>query len=276
VEEKSVAETVDLEAYFARIGYEGRREASLDSLRAIHALHPERIAFENLDPLLRRPVRLDAESIQQKLIRSGRGGYCYELNGLFARVLRAIGFEVTGLSARALLGHRPGSTPRTHMVLKVETQEGPYIADVGFGSRTLSAPLRLDDEGEQMTPHGLFRLVRAGHQLEEQTRIDGEWQSLYCFSLEEQTVQDYEVGNWYHSTHPDSPFTNRLMVSRFDGERRLALFNNQFAIHHPDGRTERRALASAVEIAELLEREFAITLPTPREELLAALARLIP
>jgi N-hydroxyarylamine O-acetyltransferase len=161
------------------------------------------------------------------------------------------------------------------MLLRVETEEGSYIADVGFGSRTLSAPLRLDQEGEQATPHGVFRLIQAGMQFEEQTRIDGEWKSLYRFSLEEQTAKDYEVTNWFHSTNPDSPFTNRLMVSRFDGARRLGLFDNQFSIHHADGTTDRRALRSAEDIAAMLETEFAIALPEPRDALLKMLTRMI-
>jgi N-hydroxyarylamine O-acetyltransferase len=270
-----VTELVDLDAYFARIGYSGPRTATLETLRAIHALHPLRIAFENLDPLLGRRVQIDLRSIQRKLIGAGRGGYCYEMNGLLAGVLRALGFPVAGLSARAIFGHQPATAPRTHMLLKIETSGGPHIADVGFGSRTLSAPLRLDDEGEQITPHGVFRLVRDGMHWVEQTRIQSEWTALYRFSLEEQTPQDYEVTNWYHSTNPQSPFTNRLMVSRFDGPCRLGLFGNQFAIHHGDGRTERRALSTAEDIAGVLQTQFAIVLPEPRQELLELLARMI-
>jgi N-hydroxyarylamine O-acetyltransferase len=273
-EEPSVTDDIDLDAYFARIGYSGAREPTLETLRAIHALHPAAIAFENLDPLLGRRVRIDMGSIQQKLIASERGGYCYEMNGLLAGVLRTLGFQMSGLSARAIFGHAPGSAPRTHMLLKVETEEGPHIADVGFGIRTLSAPLRLDSQDAQATPHGVFRLIRTGMHFEEQTRIEREWKALYRFSLEEQTATDYEVTNWYHSTHPDSPFTNRLMVSRFDGDRRLGLFDNQFSIHHSDGTTDKSALQSAEEIAGVLETGFAIALPEPREALLAVLARM--
>jgi N-hydroxyarylamine O-acetyltransferase len=268
-----VDDSIDLDAYFARIGYRGARVPTLGVLRAVHAAHADAIAFENLDPFMRVPVRIDSQSIQQKLIRAGRGGYCYELNGLMACVLRALGFEVTCLSARALFGHAPGSTPRTHMLLRVDTEEGPHIADAGFGSRTLSTPLRLETRIEQQTAHGLYRLMRTDPFWEEQALIDGEWKSLYRFTLEEQTPQDYEVCNWYHSTNPDSYFTTRLMVSRFDGERRLGLFNNQFSIHHPDGRTERRILSGADEIVSVLERDFRMVLPAPREALLAALTR---
>lgn len=268
-----MTQSIDLDGYFGRIGYTGAKEPTLATLRAIHVSHPQAIAFENLDPLMRTPVRIDAASIQEKLIRGGRGGYCYELNGLLAQVLRALGFQVSGLSARALFGHAPGSTPRTHMLLKVETEEGPHIADVGFGSRTLSAPLRLEERIEQQTPYGLYRLIRAGAYLEEQALIDGEWQSLYRFTLEEQSPQDYEVCNWYHSTNPTSYFTTKVMVSRFDGERRLGLFNDKFSIYHPGGRTERRILSGPAEIAAVLERDLRMALPTPRDALLAALGR---
>ena len=267
--------TIDLDAYFARIGYDGAREPTLAVLRAIHAAHPQAIAFENLDSLMRVPVRIDAEAIQRKLIHSGRGGYCYEVNGLLSRVMRALGFAVTGLSGRALLGHAPGTTPRTHMLLKVETEQGLHIADVGFGSRTLSAPLRLEEGAEQQTPHGLYRLLRVDSYWEEQALIEGVWKSLYRFTLEEQTPQDYDVCNWYHSTNPNSYFGKRLMVSRFDGERRLGLLNNQLSIHHPDGSTERRMLSGPDKIASVLERDFKIALPVPREALIATLGRLV-
>src|SRR4029453_5328189 len=102
-------ESIDLDAYFARIGYRGAREPTLAVLRAIHVAHPEAITFENLGPLMGVPLRIDVQSVQKKLIGAGRGGYCYELNGLLAGVLRALGFEVTRLSARALFGQAAGS-----------------------------------------------------------------------------------------------------------------------------------------------------------------------
>jgi len=128
-----MSETFDLDAYFARIGYVGPRTATLETLRAIQLLHPLAIAFENLNPL---PVRLDVESLQQKLIRSPRGGYCFEHNGVLLHALQALKFRVTGLAARVVWNQPDPSvmTPRSHMVLKVELEEGIYIADVGFGN----------------------------------------------------------------------------------------------------------------------------------------------
>src|SRR5262249_15632332 len=108
------------------------------------------------------------------------------------------------------------------------------------------------------------------------TRIDGEWQTIYRFSLEEQSRQDYEMANWYVSTHPESEFTVRLMAARLPPKKSLGLMNNQYSIHHVDGTTQKRTLNTAAEIATVLETDCAIALPTPRAELLEALARVIP
>ncbi len=267
-------ETIDIGAYFKRIGYAGSRAPTLETLSALHALHAAAISFENLDSLLKRRIHLDAASLQRKLVRDKRGGYCFEQNGLFAAALKSLGFDVTGLAARVYIKQTPGRIRRSHMVLLVKLPEGPYIADVGFGGWALSGPLRLDDEREQETPHGPYRLLRGSDDFEEQTKVDGEWTTLYRFTLEEQLPQDYEVCNWYCSTHPDSGFTTMLMVARLPPGKRLGLMNNRFSIHYPDGKTERRELKSADEIAAVLENDFAIALPGPREELLAALARL--
>jgi N-hydroxyarylamine O-acetyltransferase len=269
-----VAEPVDLDSYFQRIGYAGARVPTLDALRAIHELHPAAVAFENLDPLLGRRVHLNMTAVQAKLVRAGRGGYCFEQNGLLLSVLAGIGFHVTGLAARVLIGHAPGRTRRSHMLLKIDLPEGRFIADVGLGSWAMSAPLNLDMEAEQETPHGRFRIVRDGDFFDVQTMIGGERTALYRFSLEEQLPLDYEVSNWFCSTHPESKFTTDLMVARLPPGKRLGLLNRRFSIHHPDGRTERRELRGADEIADVLETEFGIALPTPREELLSALARL--
>jgi N-hydroxyarylamine O-acetyltransferase len=188
--------------------------------------------------------------------------------------LTSLGFDVTGLAARVYIKQTPGRIRRSHMLLLLKLPEGLYIADVGFGGWALSGPLRLDDEREQETPHGPYRLIRGSDDFAEQTIVDGEWTTLYRFTLEEQLPQDYEVCNWYCATHPESGFTTSLMVARLPPGKRLGLMNNRFSIHYPDGKTERRQLAGAKEIADVLENEFAISLPGPREELLAALARL--
>ena len=134
---------IDLDAYFHRVGYAGPRAATLEALRWLHARHAEAIPYENLDPLVGRPVRLDPASLERKLVRGGRGGYCFEQNLLFRHVLEALGFRVTGLAARVLWNAVEGVVPpRGHMVLRVELADGPYLADVGFGGQSLTGPLR--------------------------------------------------------------------------------------------------------------------------------------
>ncbi len=266
--------SIDLDAYFQRIGYAGARTPTLETLRAIQLRHTDTIAFENLNPLMRWPVRLDIESLQQKLVRDGRGGYCYEQNLLFSHVLKALGFQVTGLAARVLWNEPDAAiTPRSHMLLCVGLNEKPYIADVGFGILTPTGPLRLEPDIEQATPHEPFRLIRAGQEFVMQAKIRGDWKILYRFDLQEQLLPDYEVSNWYVSTHPDSIFVTGLMAARPATDCRYALRNNEFAAHHLNGNTERRVLTSAAEMRETLEKVFCITLPDV-PELDAALARL--
>jgi len=268
--------TIDLAAYFKRIGYTGPRTATLQTLKALHALHPAAIAFENLDPLRSVRIRLDPASVEKKLVGAGRGGYCFEQNGLFGLVLGALGFKVTGLAARVYVRTEPGKIRRSHMLLKVDLPEGAYIADVGFGAWALSGPLKLHGAGEQETPHGLAQVAPVGEHFDVQTVVDGVWTTLYRFMLEEQSPADYEVANWFCSTHPDSRFLTELMVALLPAGRRLGMLNNRLSIHYPDGRTERRELKSAEEIADVLEKDFLIELPGPREQLMATLAKLVP
>lgn len=265
---------IDLDAYFERIGYTGDRTATLDTLRAVHRHHALAIPFENLDPWLGRPVRLDAASLEEKLVRGGRGGYCYEHNLLFGRVLTALGFRVTGLAARVLWNAPEGAVvPRNHMLLRVDLDEATYVADVGFGGLTLTAPLRLEPGAPQATPHESFRLVAAGADFVMQAEIRGAWKTLYRFDLQEQLLPDYEVSSWYLSTHPDSRFVRNLIAARPAADRRYALLNTELAVHHLNGTTERHALTTPAAVREALEGTFGVRLPaTP--DLDEALTRL--
>lgn len=256
------ADTIDFDAYFQRIGYSGDRTASLPTLEAIHACHARAIAFENLSPLLGQPVLLDLPSLQQKLVNAGRGGYCFEQNGLFRSVLIALGFQVTSLSARVLWGVPEGAiTPRTHMLLMVHIDDVPCIADVGFGGSTLPTPIRLISDIAQSTALEPFRLISAKDSYILQAYFAGAWQSLYQFDLQPQYPVDYEVSNWYVSTHPKSRFVNSLMVSRVEESARYTLLDNRFTVHPLNGATEHRTLTTAKELRLVLTHEFRLTLP---------------
>jgi N-hydroxyarylamine O-acetyltransferase len=253
---------VDLDAYCARVGYAGPRTPTLATLRALHALHPQAIAFENLDPLLRRPVNLDVASLQEKLVRGGRGGWCFEQNSLFQHVLCALGFKVTGLGAR-VLWNAPETAigARTHMLLKVEVEDTRFLADVGFGGLTLTTPLRLEPDAEQQTTHEVWRLVRSADGFKVEVKLRGEWKALYRFDLAQHFAIDYAVASHYLLTHPSSFFLNRFMAARVRSDHRLALLGNDFAVHHREGETERRRLTSVGEMRRVLTMEFGLAVP---------------
>jgi len=266
---------IDLDAYFERIGYAGPRSVSIDTLAAIHLHHPRTIPFENLNPFLRWPVRLDAASLQQKLVRDRRGGYCYEHNLLLSHVLLQLGFRVRGLAARVLLNVPEGTVrPRSHMLLLIDLDNRHYVADVGFGGLTLTAPLRLQVDITQSTPHEACRLIAAAEGFVMQARVDDSWRSLYAFDLQEQVLADYEAVNWYLCNNPSSQFVTGLIAARPDRESRYALRGNELAVHHVNGGTERRLLTSTGELRGALEETFRVTLPEG-PELQAALEGVI-
>jgi N-hydroxyarylamine O-acetyltransferase len=260
--QKQTTDAIDLDAYFQRIGYSGNRTPTLKTLQSIHQHHAQAIAFENLNPFLSQPVPLDLNSLQQKLIHEGRGGYCFEQNLLFRSVLIAVGFQVTNLAARVLWNLPEGTiTPRSHMLLQVDIDGEKYIADVGFGGLTLTAPLSLTPGIEQSTPHEAFRLIATDHIYIMQAYIGQEWKALYRFDLQEQQLPDYEVSNWYVCTHPNSLFVTTLIAARPSTDCRYALRNNQLTTHYLDGRTERRVLSTVTELHTALEDVFGLKLP---------------
>ncbi|MBW4474202.1 MAG: arylamine N-acetyltransferase [Stenomitos rutilans HA7619-LM2] len=256
------SDSINLDAYFERIGYSGDRTPTLQTLQAICKHHTETIAFENLNPLLKQPVLLDIQSIQQKLIHKGRGGYCFEQNSLLRAVLIALGFQITNLAARVLWNLPEGTiTPLSHMVLRVDLNNELYIVDVGFGGATPTTPLLLKPDLEQPTPHEPFRLLKTDDAYTLQILIGQAWKSVYCFDLHVRQLPDYEVSNWYVSTHPASHFVTSLMVTRPDPDKRNVLLNNQLTAHYLDGRTERHRLDTVEALRAALTDVFHLQLP---------------
>jgi N-hydroxyarylamine O-acetyltransferase len=253
----------DLNAYLTRVGFERRpARPGLSTLQDLALAHPCAIPFENLSPLLRRPVRLDIASIQEKLVHGGRGGWCFEHNLLLGTALTALGFTVTGLAARVIWNVPPGVVRgRSHMVLLVPLPEGPCIIDVGFGGSTPTAPLRLQADVEQSTPHEPFRLVTVDGGLRLEARLQGTWKGLYVFDLQPQALADYEMSNWYLCNHPDSHFLLGVVAARVERGRRYALRNTEFTVYFPRGDPERRTLTSGAEIRQTLEDVFHIQVP---------------
>lgn len=253
---------LDLDAYFARIGYEGPGQPTLDALRAIHLLHPQAIPFESLDPFLGRAVALDPAALQAKLIAGRRGGYCFEHNLILWEALRALGIRATGLAARVLWNQPPDAmTARGHMLLRVEVEGETWIADVGFGGLTLTAPLMLRPGVEQATPHETFRLREIAGYFHVEADVGGEWRTLYRFDLQEQFPIDYAVASYYLSTNPASHFTSNVIAARALPQGRLALLGNRLTRRGNDGSGERVEIADENRLAAVLQSDFGIIPP---------------
>ena len=202
---------LDLHAYLERIGYAGPVEPTLGVLDALHLAHATTIPFENIDILLGRPIRLDLPSLEDKLVRDRRGGYCFEHNTLFAAALEAVGFGVARLGARVRLGARKVRA-RTHMVLLVRADGEERLADVGFGGGSILRSLPMGP-GPVVDQFGWrFRLVDDDGARVVQTLRPRGWIDLYAFTFEPQFPVDYEMANHFTSTHPSSPFTRTLTV----------------------------------------------------------------
>jgi len=262
---------VDLAAYFARIGHTGPAEPTLAVLHDLHARHPAAIAFEGLDPFLGRLVSLEPDAIQAKLVYGRRGGYCHEQNALFHDVLAAIGFKVTALGGRVVWLTPGRDAPLTHRITLVDLAEGQFVADVGFGGQTPTAPLRLEPGLEQATRHGTYRMAQHGEVFETQMRVGERWEPMYRFTLTPQSAADFEVSNWFTSTHPRGRFTQNLVAARVVGETRVNLLNASLSIRHPNGSLDQRTFADARDLGKALTGMMGLDLPVPVEAIWAKL-----
>lgn len=251
----------ELADYFARIGFDADPKPDLTTLQALHNLHPLLIPFENLNSFTGRAVSLHPDTVFSKLVLQGRGGYCFEQNQLFMRVLQAIGFDVQGLSAR-VLWNLPEDVvmPRTHMALLVNLEGRLWLADVGFGGLTMTAPLALGEGGVQVTSHEDFRVEECDGLYRVLADVGGEWRPLYEFSREPCLPVDYETANWYVSTHPESRFVNQLICARVDAEGRHALAGRRYSRHQSGAESRVVELASPLEVLTVLRDQLQLDL----------------
>ncbi len=258
---------LDLEAYLERVGYRGDRRPTLAVLEALHLAHATHIPFENLDVLLKVPIRLDLASVQAKLVRGGRGGYCFEQNTLFAAALERFGFPVARLAGRVRAGaHRV--LPRTHMTLLVTVEGGEggsWLADVGFGAEGLLLPVPFGAGEAARQFAWTYRIVPEEPGLSVlQSSRGGAWEDLYAFTLDPQAPIDYEMANYYTSTHPDSRFLRTLTVQRATPEGRHILRDRELLLdrgaHEPA--VTSRTIADDDELLAVLAETFGLWFPT--------------
>ncbi|UII69367.1 arylamine N-acetyltransferase [Pseudomonas sp. HN11] len=253
--------------YLQRLGYDTPPAPTLQTLQALQLRHVCTFAFESLSTLMHWPVPIDLASVEQKVLLEGRGGYCYELNQMFLALLQELGFDARGITGRVVMGGPPDAhTARTHRLSLVTLDGVRYITDVGFGGMVPSSPLQLDTETAQATAHEPYRLSFDGQgSYTLWAQAAGEWRGLYVFDLQEQATIDYEIGNWYVSTHPDSPFVGQLKVARLAPGKRYTLNNAHYAVHSLDRPSEKRMLDNADELLQVLTETFGIRVPATLE-----------
>jgi len=253
---------MNFELYLHRLGYDVAPPATLETLRELQLRHTSTFAFESLSTLLRVPVPIDLPSVEQKVLHDGRGGYCYELNQMYLVLLQHLGYQARGITGRVVMGGpEDAPTARTHRLVLLTLDGVRYVSDVGFGGMVPTAPLLLDTEDEQATPHEPYRITEREGSYTLRAKVAGEWRAMYIFDLQQQSDVDYEVGNWYVSTHPDSPFVGQLKVARTGPGLRRTLSNGSYAIHRMGAESERREVTDADELIGLLQREFGIRVP---------------
>jgi N-hydroxyarylamine O-acetyltransferase len=242
---------VDVAAYLARIGYDGSRAPTAETLAALHHAHMLTTPFENLDLHLGRRNVLDAEHNYRKIVRDRRGGWCYELNGTFARLLEALGFSVTRYSAAVVLSE-PGTPDFAHLTLRVDLAE-PWLCDVGFGD-SFTAPLRLDEPGDQERSGHSYRLDRGDGRV--LLRQDGRPQ--YRFTLEPREMHQFQ-GMCDALQTPPGHFTDAPVCSRATPYGRVSLAGMRLITTTRQERRERE-LADAGERRAVLRDLFGIAL----------------
>jgi N-hydroxyarylamine O-acetyltransferase len=249
---------VDPSIYLERINYSGPLNPTAETLRQLHVAHLLAVPFENLSIHWREPIVLDNNSLFEKIVRRRRGGFCYELNGLFAALLRALGFKVTNLSAEVANHKGEFGPPFDHMTLLV-TLEERWLADVGFGD-SFREPLLLDEREPQLQGDDAFRIQEAGAYLVMSSRKQSaDWQAQYRFTLEPHEYDDYAPMCLYHQTSPESHFTQKRICSLATVDGRISLSDKRLITTRGREREEAE-LADDVEYRNTLLKLFDIAM----------------
>ena len=260
---------MNLDAYFARIGYTGPREATLAVLRDLAALQPHAISFENIAVAAGGVPEITLDAIEAKLVHARRGGYCYEQNALLQAVLGELGFKVTSLGARVRY-QLPADfvMSRGHMVLRVDLPAGAFLVDAGFGGLTLTAPIALRWHDAQENSHETMRLVPVEDEYRLQAQFGTEWADVYQFDLSRQLPADWEAQNWFTATRPGALFANNVIATRPVPGGRWSLFNQTLTWRPLGGAPEKQSVVGASALATVLAETFALNIPA--DEIAAA------
>jgi N-hydroxyarylamine O-acetyltransferase len=259
------SDSFNLNSYFERINYKGSTEVNESTLRDIHIAHTLNVPFENLDVFYKRPILLDEASLYKKIVKERRGGYCFEMNGIFSLVLQAMGFKVTNLLARVTIDGIHYTT-KTHQAILVETSSKKWLADVGFGNEGIIAPLILEENTEQKQFAHTYRLITdstLGYVLQKKD-ADG-YHPLYAFTLDECSPEDFLMSNHFTSTFPGSFFLTMRMCTMPTKEGRITLTDSHFKVVDKNEVSD-LPIANDAEFTTTLKRHFGLDLELIRPE----------
>jgi N-hydroxyarylamine O-acetyltransferase len=253
---------LDLDAYLRRVGFQGPLAPTREALDRLIEAHAAAIPFENIDVLAGRVPRLDIASLQQKLVGSRRGGYCFEQNSLLFAVLRQAGFAVSRREGRVRTGiPSEVETARTHMTLQVVLEGGPLHVDVGYGGLTPNTPLALDSRAPQGGSAGTYQFVEVDRDLLLQLETDEGWTDCYRVTASEPQTVDYEMANWWVATRPGAFLRENLLVGRATATVRMTLFNRELSLRRPRlAAPEKSTLTQRSELADVLADGFGLVL----------------
>lgn len=249
---------MDIQAYLQRIDYAGSVDLTVRTLRELQVAHLLAVPFENLSIHSQEPIVLTDDALFDKIVTRRRGGFCYELNGLFAALLRSLGFDVTMLSARVANADGVFGPDFDHMTLLVKLDERRLV-DVGFGD-SFSAPLLLDERNEQVQGARAYRIDVDGRDFFLVQRLPGEeWKTQYRFTLNPHQYSDYAAMCRYHQTSPQSHFTKARICSRATREGRISLSEMRF-IKTAGGNVSEQVLTNEAEYVSVLREHFGINM----------------
>ena len=251
---------MNIKAYLERINYQGSLTPTAETLRQLQVAHLLAVPFENLSIHAKQPIVLEDNALFSKIVEGQRGGFCYEANGLFAALLRALGFSVTMLSAGVANSEGGFGPDFDHMALMVTLEEQRWLVDVGFGD-SFREPLLLDNQGEQTQGRRSYQLVAEGNHLILRQRDDEDnWKAQYRFTLQPYNYSDFAEMCHYHQTSPQSPFTRARICSRATEEGRLTLSEMRFIQMSDNGERQERTLANQEEYEAMLREHFKIVM----------------
>lgn len=246
---------MDIKAYFDRINYKGSTDLTLKTLFALHRAHMLAVPFENLDIPLKRPILLDEELLFDKIVARRRGGFCYELNGLFSALLRDMGFNIHLLSARVANAEGGFGMEFDHMTILVQHEER-MLVDVGFGDSFVE-PLQLDEHEVQIQGPGKYRIVDENEHLTYLRREKAGWVKQYIFTLQPYTLADFNDACYWAQTSPFSSFTQRRVCSLATPDGRITLSDMRLIITS-NGNRQECEVENKVEYHDILREHFGI------------------